>query len=241
MAAGLGMARVTGMHGVNAYLTLGLDYGNSDKYIDMLLAGEVDNERLTKFAEYYNMLFEYAIANRLLDGGYDDQITDFATGRTAFIHQGSWIEPMLIRDLGAGFPMGYAPHAFLDEDTNGIFVAASSFYLVNAKSENVDAALEFLLAMSSTPEGQNYMVSNPPGGAGMIPAFRSVALSPSGGLSQSVQNWAGEGNIYNWKQNDMPDGFGTDVLGPIFTELAAGNIDVAGFVEHFTNAVASLG
>ena len=237
MVAGPGMTWVTGLHGVNAYLTLGLPYADADKYIDMMLGGQVDHDRLTKWAEYYNMLFEYAIANRLLVGGYDEQVTDFAIGRTVFIHQGNWIEPMLIGDLGASFPMGYAPHAFLDENTDGIFVAAPSFYLVNARSENVDAALLFLEALAMTPEGHDYTVN----GAGMIPAFKSITLQPSGGLSQSVQKWASEGKIYNWKQNDMPSGFGMNGLGPIFTEMASGNIDVAGFVDLVTAEVNNIG
>jgi len=236
MVAGAGMTWVTGLHGVNAYLTLGLPYAQADTYIDMMLDKQVDTARLTKWAEYYNMLFEYSIGNRLLVGGYDEQVTDFAIGRTAFIHQGNWIEPMLIGDLGASFPMGYAPHAFLDQDTNGIFVAAPSFYLVNAKSPNVDEAKAFLRALASTPEGHSYMVND----AGMIPAFKSVTLSPSGALSKSVQNWASQGNIYNWKQNDMPSGFGMDILGPIFTEMASGSIDVAKFVELVTTEVANI-
>jgi len=237
MVAGPGMTWVTGLHGVNAYLTLGLPYADADKYIDMMLAGQVDNDRLTKWAEYYNMLFEYANQRHLLVGGYDEQVTDFAIGKTVFIHQGNWIEPMLIGDLGASFPMGYAPHAFLDENTDGIFVAAPSFYLINSRSENVEAAKEFLRAMASTPEGHNYMVNE----AGMIPAFKSVSLQPSGGLSQAVQNWAAAGKIYNWKQNDMPSGFGMNGLGPIFTEMAAGRIDVARFVDLVTSEVSNIG
>jgi len=237
MVAGPGMTWVTGLHGVNAYLTLGLPYDNADKYIDMMLEGQVDSARLTAWAEYYNMLFEYANPRNLLVGGYDEQVTDFAIGKTVFIHQGNWIEPMLIGDLGASFPMGYAPHAFLNEDTDGIFAAAPSFYLVNARSENTEAAKAFLQAMASTPEGHDYMVN----GAGMMAAFNSVTLTPDGALSKSVLSWAEQGKIYNWKQNDMPSGFGMDILGPIFTEMASGSIDVAGFVDLVTSAVADIG
>ena len=236
MVAGPGMTWVTGLHGVNAYLTLGLPYDDSDKYIDMMLAGQVDSARLTKWAEYYNMLFEYANPRNLQVGGYDEQVTDFAIEKTVFIHQGNWIEPMLLGQLGASFPMGYAPHAFLDENTDGIFAAAPSFYLVNARSEHVEEAKKFLQAMASTAEGHDYMVN----GAGMIPAFKSVTLKPAGALSQSVQEWANAGKIYNWKQNDMPSGFGMNALGPIFTEMAAGRIDVAKFVELVTAEVANI-
>jgi len=63
MVAGPGMTWVTGLHGFNAYLALGLPYNDSTKYIDMLLNGQVDTPRLTKYAEYYNLLFKYANKN----------------------------------------------------------------------------------------------------------------------------------------------------------------------------------
>ena len=50
ITAGAGMEWVTGLHGVNAYLSLDLDYEDTT-IIDMLLAGEVDTPRLTAFAE----------------------------------------------------------------------------------------------------------------------------------------------------------------------------------------------
>jgi raffinose/stachyose/melibiose transport system substrate-binding protein len=235
MTAAADSTWVTGLHGVNTYLTLGLPYADSDKYIDMMMNGEVDTERLTKWAEYYDLLFRHSINNTLLVGGYDSQVPDFAMGKTVFIHQGNWIEPML-DDLGVDFEMGYAPHAFLDEVTDGIFAAAPSYYLVNEKSKGVGAAKAFLNALAATPDGHEYMVV----GAGMIPAFKSVTLQPAGTLSKSVQDWAGKGKIYNWKQNDMPSGFGMKALGPIFTELARGNVDIAKFVELVTTEVENI-
>jgi len=235
MVAGPTMTWVTGLHGVNAYLALGLPYNNSTRYLDMLLKGQVDTPRLTKYAEYYNMLFKYSNRNTLLTGGYDQQLGDYAIQKTVFIHQGNWTDPTF-KDLGVTFEMGYIPHAFLDENTDGIFVAAPSYYIVNAKSKNVDEAKRFLTAMATTPEGHDYMVNK----AGMVPAFKSVRLSPSGQFSKAVQEWVAAGKIYAWQQNEMPDGFGMNTLGPIFAQMAAGQVDVPGFVRLFTQAVAAI-
>jgi len=235
MAAGPGMEWVTGLHGVNAYLTLGLPYNDSTRYINMLNQGQVDTARLTKFAEYYNLLFQYSIRNDLVAGGYDSQVGSYSTQKTIFIHQGNWIDPDL-KSLGVNFDMGYVPHAFLDENTDGIFVGPPSWYLVNSKARNIEEAKKFLIAMASTPEGHNYMVNE----AGMVPAFKSVTLTPSGGLSKAVQEWSSKGKIYAWQQNEMPDGFGMGILGPVFHQMASGSITVARFVELFTAAVATL-
>jgi raffinose/stachyose/melibiose transport system substrate-binding protein len=235
MVAGPGMTWVTGLHGVNAYLALGLPYNNSTRYIDMLLRGQVDNARLAKYAEYYNLLFRYSNRNTLLTGGYDQQLGDYAVGKTVFIHQGNWTDPTF-KELGITFEMGYIPHAFLDETTDGIFVGAPSWYIVNSKSKNAGEAKKFLVAMAGTPEGHDYMVNK----AGMVPAFKSVRLKPAGQLSIAVQEWASQGKIYAWQQNEMPDGFGMNTLGPIFAQMAAGQIDPQGFVRLFTNAVSGI-
>jgi len=235
MAAGPGMTWVTGLHGFNAYLTLGLPYHDSSKYIDMLLKGQVDSARLVKFAEYYNLLFKYSNKNTLLSGGYDQQLGDYAIGKTVFIHQGNWTDPTF-KDLGITFEMGYVPHAFLDETTDGIFVGAPSWYLVNAKSKNIEEAKRFLVAMAGTPEGHDYMVNK----AGMVPAFKSCKLKPSGQLSKAVQEWTSKGKIYAWQQNEMPDGFGMNTLGPIFHQMACGQIDPQGFVKLAAQAASTI-
>ena len=237
MVAGPGMTWVTGLHGVNAYLTLGLPYNNSTKFIDMLLNGQVDNARLTAFAEYYNLLFQYANRNTLLTGGYDQQVGEFAIQKTMFIHQGNWVDPTFA-ELGVNFEMGYVPHAFLSENTDGIFVGAPSWYLINAKSsaEGIEEAKKFLTAMAGTREGHDYMVNK----AGMVPAFKSVTLNPSGPLSKAVQEWSSKGKIYAWQQNEMPDGFGMDTLGPIFHQMASGAITPAQFVTMAAAAVATI-
>jgi len=235
MAAGPTMTWVTGLHGVNVYLTGGLPYNSPTRYIDMLLAGQVDNARLTKFAEYYNLLFQYSNRNTTLTGGYDQQLGDYALQKTVFIHQGNWLDPNFA-EMGITFDMGYIPHAFLDENTDGIFVAPPSWWLVNARSANPEEGKKFLAAMAGTPEGHDFMVNR----AGMIPAFKSIRLTPTGPFSRAVQEWMSQGKIYNWQQYKLPDGFGMNTLGPIFTEMAAGRINVQEFVRQFTAAVATI-
>jgi len=235
MAAGAGMTWVTGIHGFNGYLALGVDY-DDQSYLDRLLAGEVDVDRLTAFAEYYELLFAHSITNTLLTGGYDQQLADFALENTVFIHQGNWTDPAFA-ELGIDFEMGYIPHAFLPETTPGIFAGAPSWYVINGRSDGVDAAKQFLAAMSGTPEGHNFMVNE----AGMVPAFNSVTLSPAGSLSQAVQGFVDRGEIYPILATSMPAGFGMNTLGPIFEQLASGAISVEEFVDLVVDAVENIG
>ena len=235
MAAGAGMTWVTGIHGFNGYLALGVDY-DDHSYLERLLEGEVDVDRLTAFAEYYELIFTHSIANTLLTGGYDQQLADFAVGNTVFIHQGNWTDPAFA-ELGIDFEMGYVPHAFLGETTPGIFAGAPSWYVVNGNSAGAEAAKQFLAAMSGTPEGHHFMVNE----AGMVPAFNSVTYSPDGSLSQAVQGFVERGEIYPILATSMPAGFGMNTLGPIFEQLASGSITVEEFVDLVVDAVENIG
>ena len=59
MAAGPDMYWVTGLHNFNGYLSAGLPYGDTT-VLDELNAGVADMERLTEYADWVELLFEYA-------------------------------------------------------------------------------------------------------------------------------------------------------------------------------------
>lgn len=233
MAAGSGMTWVTGLHNFNGYLSAGLAYSDSS-VIDDLNDGVVNTARLNAYADWVELLFDYADPTVLLEGTYDTQVAKFASGKAAFIHQGNWIDPNLtsyFTENGGEFDMGYAPHAAAAGTNDSIFVSAPSYYVINSNSGSIDVAKAFLNDLASTTAGHEYMVNE----AGMVPAFKSVTLLPSGPLSQAMVEWMGEGKIYAWWQNDMPSGFGMDTLGPIYTNFASGNLTK----EQFIAAVAA--
>ena len=129
--------------------------------------------------------------------------------------------------------MAFAPHGSTTAVTDGIFVSAPAWYVVNKDSKNYQAALDFLNNMVYTELGQKYMVEE----AGMIPAFGNVKLQPKGKLSQSVQTWTAEGKVYSWNQYLFSGEFRDNVLGPIYDQLAQGAITVDKFIELFKTAL----
>jgi raffinose/stachyose/melibiose transport system substrate-binding protein len=216
MAGGAaGMSWVTNDHNFNSLLSAGLEYGDLS-VVEDLLEGNVapHADRLNQYSNWVNLLFQYADQNVLKTGGYDQQVGAFANEKAVFLHQGNWVEPFLA-NAGATFERGFAPHGALTTKTDGIFVAAPSWYVVNkqATPARQQLALDFLEYMATTPEGHDYMVN----GAGNIPAFKSVELSPTAPLSVSVQEWAAEGKIYSWSQYYFDGAFRYDTLGPIYT------------------------
>ncbi|MBN2540046.1 MAG: carbohydrate ABC transporter substrate-binding protein [Bacilli bacterium] len=238
MAAGSGMTWVTGLHNFNGYLSAGLTYGDST-VIDELNAGVADASRLTAYADWVELLFDYADETVLLEGTYDTQVNLFASGHAAFIHQGNWIDPNLVAyfdENGGEFDMGYAPHAAAAGTNDSIFVAAPSYYVINTNSDVKDVAKAFLQDLASTTAGAEYIVNE----AGMVPAFNSITLSPSGPLSSALVEWMQAGKMYSWWQNDMPSGFGMETLGPIYTSFANGDLTKAQFIAAITDEIESL-
>lgn len=236
MVAGVspGMTWVTGLHNFNVYLTVGLDR-NDTSIIDQVLEGKVDPERFRAYCEYVGLIFQYSDKEILVTGTQDAQLAAFMNQKTAFYHQGNWMDPSIVA-VGADFEIAYAPHAFLKEDTDGILVNPPSWYVINSQTGNYDEALAFLNSIALTEEGHDYMVNK----AAMVPAFTNVKLQPATPLSKSVMDWNAAGKTYSWQQYKLPDGFGMGTLGSIYDLFASGAIDVDTFETMMTEAIATI-
>ena len=213
MAAGPGMYWVTAHHNFNSLLSNGLPYGDRS-VVDALLEGDIDDTRLNEYADWVNLLFTYADNTVLTTGNYDSQVGAFLNQKAVFLHQGNWVDGNL---TAATFDMAFAPHGSSKTATDGIFVSAPAWYVVNKDSENAQAAKDFLEFMVYNEIGQKYMVEE----AGMIPAFKNVTLEPTGKLSKSVMAWAKAGKIFSWQQYNFTGDFRDNTLGPIYNQLAS--------------------
>lgn len=233
MAASIGMGWVTADHNFNSLLSDGLPYGDTS-VVNALLAGDVDMQRLSEYAGWVELLFQYADPAVLLTGDYDAQVGAFANGRAAFLHQGNWTDPNMAA-ANAGFDMAFAPHGSTVAVSDGIFVAAPTWYVVNSESENIEAAKQFLNDLVFTDAGNDFIVNK----AGAIPPFANIELSPSGKLSQSVQKWAAEGKVYSWNQYNFRDDWRINVLRPIYNQFASGDISKNQFVDLMASAFES--
>ena len=229
MTAGPGMYWVTAHHNFNSLLSNGLEY-NDLSVANNILAGNIDDTRLNEYADWVDLLFKYADKTVLTTGNYDSQVGAFLNQKAVFLHQGNWVDGNL---TDATFKMAFAPHGSSTSDTDGIFVSAPAWYVVNKDSKNYQAALDFLNALVYSDLGQKYMVED----AGMIPAFGNITLQPKGQLSQSVQAWTAEGKVYSWNQYLFANEFRDNVLGPIYDQLAQGAVTADEFKALLKNAL----
>jgi len=229
-----GMWWCAAQHNLACYWGGGLAFDDTS-VINKALKGQLDEPRFRQYAKYVQLLYKYADRNILLNGSYDNQVASFAQGKTAFLHQGNWVDPNLMQ-LGVTFKMGYAPHAFLDTPEKGLYLFAPSWYCVNPKSPNAAAAKAFLTSIAMSPEGQDYMVNK----ASMIPAFKSVKLQPKGQLSRALMAANAKGGNYGVFFGMLPDGAGQNVFAPIYDLFAQHPDNIDQFVSDMKKAVATL-
>lgn len=237
MLAGDGQYWVTGNHDFAAYLSAGLD-SNDKTIINDVLEGKVDAERMHNYAKWVKLLFDYTDEKLLTVGTSDEQMIGFGAGKYAFLHQGTWAEHN-IETGGGEFERGFAPYGSLGEEKlDGLFVGAPSYYCVNKDSKNLDLAKKFLNDLCLTEAGQKLVVEE----IDLVSAFSNNTFEPSSALPSFLYSWVAEGKpSYSFtNQYSTPDGFNTNTLGPIYHQLALGEIDLPTFEQLMTDAIATL-
>lgn len=222
----------TGNHLMGAYLAQGVE--RDDKtYIDQLLNGTIDEGRMGEFADFIKLLFDYSDQNVLISGTYDDQLALWAQGKTAFITQGNWIDPSL-GDYEVTFECGIMPAAFSTEDTDGILADAPTYWGIYNESENIEAAKAFLIALTTTEEGQKALVED----CGMVSPYTSCTLEPTTPLAQSIVPYIQEGKTYAWDWLYQPEGIALNATGAVFELYAKEQLDKEGFVDMMGTTIA---
>ncbi|MBR0227196.1 MAG: ABC transporter substrate-binding protein [Clostridia bacterium] len=229
-----GMTWVTGLHNFNLYLTVGTPR-DDQTYISQVLQGKVDEDRFHQYCQYVGLLFQYSTQDMLLNGTQDAQMVAFLNGKAAFYHQGNWMDPNILKLPPVDFEIGYCPHAFLHEDTDGVIAFTPSWYVVNVNG-NVDEAKAYLDALVTTEEGRSYMVEK----AGMVSAYSNINLNPVGPLSLALMKWTAADKVYGAEQYQLPDGFGMGTLGQIYELFAAQAIDADTFEIMMKDAIAGI-
>ena len=222
----------TGNHLFGYYYTGGLDRGDN-KYFDMAMKGEFDDQRLGEFADMTALLFKYADPQVLISGTYDDQLALWAQGKAAFITQGNWIDPSL-PTYNVTFKAGLLPLAFTKADMTKILADCPSWWCVYKDGKNVDAAKKFLDYLATDPEAQEILVKE----AGMISPYKTSTVEPETPLAVSLKKYVDAGNTSSWAWSNMPEGIAQNKLGLIFESFAKGDMTNDQFVTMMKTTIA---
>lgn len=227
----------TGNHLFANYIDAGLDRADTT-YIDMLNdGGQLDQERLLKFAEFVGLLQQYSDPALLVSGTYDQQILNFASGKYAFVTQGSWIGATMTSadaaeyEAAGNFKCAMAPYAF-EDGIDTILTEAPSYWSVY-KEGNVEAAEAFLQWLTTEP-AQEVLVKE----AGFVSPFKSCTVVAEDPFAQTISDYVAAGKTSSWHWSFMKEGLAQNATGQVFGMYAQGQLDAQGFADALTSVIA---
>ena len=215
----------TGDHLFDVYEDEGLERDDTT-YFDLLSdGGKIDKERFVKYAEMVGLFNQYSDPSLLVSGTYDQQILNFASGKYAFVTQGSWIGVTMTTndkeqyEAAGSFKVGMLPYAF-EEGQDTILTNSPSWWAV-FDGTNADAAKAFL-QWCAEDAGQKILVED----AGFISPFKSCKYTSVDPFAQTITDYMQAGKT--------SAGLAQNALGVVYQDYASGNIKDA---ETFTDIV----
>jgi raffinose/stachyose/melibiose transport system substrate-binding protein len=175
---------------------------NYAQFMDKLNKGQVklaDTPSFQEWAKFMEAIRQYSY--NPLEENYDKEIGDFATGKTAAIHQGNWCYSMF-KDYKMNFQMGLAPFPLQGNDKLAVSVPA--VWAVNSQKSPAEQKLaeDFLTWLYTNPAGQHYLIDE----FGFIPVVKGTVAKNLDPLSADVQKYNDEGKTVGWATNLYPAG-----------------------------------
>lgn len=219
---------VTGNHLFNILLG-----ASGEEAVSAFIDGDAEALDTENFAEFTKLLMDNSMGD-LSTIDYDTEVSNFATGKTAFLFQGNWALGNL---EAAGYNtenLAFVPLAYNEASAGKLAIGVPSYYAVN-KNADVDASLQFLNDMAETEAGHDYMVNE----ALMIPAFTNVEIEPADPLSQDIMAANTDGNVLPWLFVEFPDGYTMNTYGPIFDNYYKSG-DAESFIKNIQDTAGNV-
>ncbi len=229
----------SGLHLFGTYLDEGLARDDST-YIDMLSdGGKVDDQRFAKWADMVELLIQHSDRDLLVSGTYDQQVLNFASGKYAFVTQGSWIGATMTSDNAdayteaGNFEVGMAPYAF--EDGQDTILTNSPNWWGVYKDGNVEEAKKFLEWAASNDGGQKILVED----CGFISPYSSSTFVADDPFAQTILDYTEKGKTSSWHWLSMKEGLGQNATGAVFQSFAAGDLSKEDFITTMKEVIAN--
>jgi len=222
-------------HILNTPFALQSDPG---KYVEQLIAGEVTMQDTKEFQEFGKVMEAVkAHTKNPLEINYDKETGDFATGKSASIHQGNWSYGMF-EDYDVDFEMGIMPLPISGNDKVAVSVPTCWYVNSQADDDEIEAGKKFLEWMYTSETGQRYLTEE----FGFIPVLTSMESSGLDPLSQSVADYTASGKTIGWPMNDYwPAGIVDVHLVPVATEFFTTNMTGEELLIGLSNAFVEAG
>jgi len=185
-------------------------------FIEKLNKGEVKMAETKEFQEFAQFMEAIrAHTKNPLEVKYDTQMGDFATGKTAMVHQGNWSYGMLVDFGDLGFEIGMMPFPLAGNDKLAVGVASNWVINNKADPEEIKAASAFLNWLFTSETGKNAIVNE----FKFIPAMVNIEADELDPLSKDVFEATKSGKTIPWAFNDFPAGIIVNDLAPAAQEF----------------------
>jgi raffinose/stachyose/melibiose transport system substrate-binding protein len=201
-------------------------------FIDRLNKGEVKMADTPEFQEFAR--FMVAIRDNSynpLELNYDRECGDFATGKTAAIHQGNWCYSMFA-SYNVNFEMAFMPFPLAGNDR--IAVGVPSWWCVNSQTSDAKKQLakDFIEWLYTSETGQKYLYDE----FQFIPVVSGANAGSLDPLSADVSRYASSGKIIPWAFNFWPAGIIEVHLAPVAQQFFTSRMSAGEFLAALDKA-----
>ena len=206
-----------------------------DTYLQQVLNGEtrmIDNDAFTEFGTMMEAI--RANCTNPVDVTYDNNCGDFATGKTAMIHQGNWCYSMFA-DYDTSFDMGIAAVPIKGNDKLSVSVPTAWYVNTDASDDEKALAKDFLEWLYTSETGEDYLMNK----FGFIPVVDGMTSDSLNPVSQSVAQAVASGNTIPWVMTDWPAGIVTTDLAPIAKEFFTSDMSAEDFINQLNDVFVS--
>jgi raffinose/stachyose/melibiose transport system substrate-binding protein len=206
-------------------------------YINKLVAGEVKMQDTPEFVEFANLMVAIREnTNNPLEINYPGETGDFATGKSASIHQGNWCYGEF-KDYDVTFDMGMMPLPISGNDKLAVSVPTCWYVNNTASAAEIKAGKDFINWLYTSETGKKYLMDE----FGFIPVVKTMQSSKLNPLSQAVSEYAAAGKTISWPMSYWPAGIVDVFLVPVAQEFFTTDMTADEFLAKLTDAFVQAG
>lgn len=172
--------------------------------------GVTDIAAMNGFFDVLDMTVKYGKGAESLGVTYDNQVSDFATGKTAMMQQGVWTIDSIVK-INPTINMGLFAIPLSDnpEETR-MPVGVPGYYVINKNSKHMEEAKQFLFWLHLN--GQKYLVDS----FKLIPAFTDLKTTQDlGPLAADLNSYIERNKTIPWAHAMWPSGSNREFATPL--------------------------
>lgn len=176
-----------------------------------------DLKHINGFFDLLDMTLEYGQGADTIGVSYDDQVSNFASGKTAMMQQGVWtIES--IRSINPDIRIGMFAIPLSDDPAETrLPIGVPGYYVINKKSKHLEASRAFLDWLHRN--GQRYLVDS----FNSIPAFADLKTTDGlGPLAADLSDYAAGNWTIPWAHALWPSGSNQEFAKPLLAYVGGG-------------------